>query len=159
MMGRKKGEARRARETMVRKEAPSEVGKVVQARTLRERRMDLPLSTKNHQQYDDILLITLTYSRCSPNSHLQEVVVHHARYAFSPFLSCIACLNRIDHSSKKIMVKRLADSPLSLRATIVFAQSDPEGNDPKPSFEPGSPPSGSRVSDSVVADAVCPCFL
>lgn len=46
MMGRKKGEARRARETMVRKEAPSEVGKVVQARTLRERRMDLPLSTK-----------------------------------------------------------------------------------------------------------------
>jgi hypothetical protein len=43
MMGRKKGGAR---EIMDRKEAPSEVGRVVQVLTLRERRMDLPLSTK-----------------------------------------------------------------------------------------------------------------
>lgn len=43
MMGRKKGGAR---EIMERKGAPSEVGSAVLGRTLRVRRMDLPLSTK-----------------------------------------------------------------------------------------------------------------
>lgn len=43
MMGRKKCGAR---VPMDRKEAPSEVGRAVPERTLRARRMDLPLSTK-----------------------------------------------------------------------------------------------------------------